>query len=504
MSSYRDDTQETVTASSSTWGRTHELLVEIAKIGTLVLSTIVVSHADTVQISDNVSDRITHVVEDTVAVSNETQGKLYAINTFTDNLKISDRDFSVSHFSDLIIDPISVLDTCIDKVKLVLSDQVRVAENVSDHLVTNSFVSEKFKVRDQIFQTAKSSNAISDIVLISDTVLDNNKLFISDSFKISDQAFGTTHSSVLIQDSLVVEDSVISQRRATEMVSDNLSVLDAFSDKLKAISIDELKVSDRFETQLKTSSIVLDRIKISDKLISIDRNDISETINISDSEHGQRKVFDLVTDSLILSEDFLQNNAQHEILTDQFKISDYVSGTLHATNIIIDTVMIEDDVLGGNVVSDWAWTSNTDSWGMSRYSDFPYDQLVVINGVLHGINAEGVFALDSSQMLNGTVVTPKIDLGEGGLIHPQASYLEYSLSGVDKSLDIAVKTTQSGDELKYTYRLPNENSDQLTNGRVVFGRGLCGRHFSFELNVRADAAQINDLSIDFTKTKRRI
>ena len=89
-------------------------------------------------------------------------------------------------------------------------------------------------------------------------------------------------------------------------------------------------------------------------------------------------------------------------------------------------------------------------------------------------------------------------------MHPIAAYMEYELSGVNKSLQVGVSTTQSGTQQTYFYPLANEVANHLTNGRVLFGRGLRGRHFAFVFNISAESGYINDLSIDMTATKRRV
>lgn len=78
------------------------------------------------------------------------------------------------------------------------------------------------------------------------------------------------------------------------------------------------------------------------------------------------------------------------------------------------------------------------------------------------------------------------------------------MTGDDKQMSIAVTTTQSGQPSTYNYVLPNEVADYLTNGRVVFGRGLRGRHFAFGISIVAKSAKINALALEFTQTTRRI
>ena len=90
------------------------------------------------------------------------------------------------------------------------------------------------------------------------------------------------------------------------------------------------------------------------------------------------------------------------------------------------------------------------------------------------------------------------------IIFATLTFSEYELSGNSKKLEIGVGTTQSGNKQTYYYLLPIEKADYMTNGRILFGRGLRGRHFAFEVKISGEHCYINDLSIDFAATKRRV
>ena len=98
MSNLRDDTQETVTISTSTWSRTRELVVEVAKAATFLLGAVSVSHADTVTIEDEVFDRLRHTVEETAMISESHSDALRAVNLISERAKISDKDLSYTHY----------------------------------------------------------------------------------------------------------------------------------------------------------------------------------------------------------------------------------------------------------------------------------------------------------------------------------------------------------------------------------------------------------------------
>ncbi|WP_308074559.1 hypothetical protein [Neisseria polysaccharea] len=153
-----------------------------------------------------------------------------------------------------------------------------------------------------------------------------------------------------------------------------------------------------------------------------------------------------------------------------------------------------------------AWTANTDNWAVSRYLLDGWRGLAVVDGVLLGLSDEGVFVLDKdagkgAEAVSASVCTGKADIGQGVLAHPLGAYMEYALRG---NAEMLVSTTQDGTVKTYPYRLVDGKTDELTNGRFVFGRGLRGRHFTFELRLSGASAHIHDWRIDAAAVKRRI
>ena len=176
-------------------------------------------------------------------------------------------------------------------------------------------------------------------------------------------------------------------------------------------------------------------------------------------------------------------------------------GKLSAIDLANDVAVLDDDYLFDDTTLGNAWTANTDTWAMSRYSDLPINRLTVINGKLYGESKDGVYQMDvGADIVDASIKTGKIDFGEA-LVHPTSAYLEYELNG---SASMQVQTTQSGKQQSYKYPLPRERADELTNGRILFGRGLRGRHFTFVLNISATHGYLNSLAINALSTKRRI
>ena len=189
------------------------------------------------------------------------------------------------------------------------------------------------------------------------------------------------------------------------------------------------------------------------------------------------------------------------LINDSAIAVDESGGRLIARNLIDNVAVLEDSYLFNGVALGNAWTANTDTWAMSRYSDLPISRLVVINGKLYGESKDGIYQMDTgTDIVDASIKTGKIDFGEA-LVHPTSAYLEYELNG---SASMQVKTTQSGKQQSYKYPLPRERADELTNGRILFGRGLRGRHFTFVLNISATHGYLNSLAINALSTKRRI
>lgn len=130
----------------------------------------------------------------------------------------------------------------------------------------------------------------------------------------------------------------------------------------------------------------------------------------------------------------------------------------------------------------------------------------IAKAAAEGHDFEHVFkvALESHglEYINSKLVTGKVDIGGGILAHPVGAYMEYELS--DSESEMVVSTTQGGNVQSYSYKLIDGKADELTNGRFIFGRGLRGRHFKFELRLNGVSGHIHDLRIDASATKRRI
>ena len=246
---------------------------------------------------------------------------------------------------------------------------------------------------------------------------------------------------------------------------------------------------------------VSDSFKLRDSVVRFVRDTVEDSFRISDEFKKLSTTIELVVESLLFSDQVSGQRKVRSLSESSLSFSESIEGIKRASSSVSELLFLDDEYHDGREIIG-AWTATADGWNMSRYYDFPYEELIVIDGQLYGVTANGIEELkQGSGVVAAQIKTAKLDLGDGGLVHPESMILEYSLDG---NLSVDVVTTQSGYLQKFNYVLQKEPSEYLTNGRVVFGRGLRGRHFEFAVNIEGSTAYINDMVVNITKTKRRI
>lgn len=230
---------------------------------------------------------------------------------------------------------------------------------------------------------------------------------------------------------------------------------------------------------------------------------VTETATGSAESIQSARILYMAESSATASAEAFASQGVPAIATASATASDEAFTQLHAMTMAGDSAVIADQPVFTDGIFGQAWTANTGNWAMSRYAPYGFDHIAAVDGVLFGCNEDGVYRLQGGdETINAHIQTGKLDLGGGRLTHPLGALTEYELA--DGTASMEVTTTQAGTASTYSYPLPPEAADELTNGRFVFGRGLRGRHFSFTLRMNAKRAHINDLSVQTAQTQRRI
>lgn len=446
MTLYRDDIQETIAYSNNTIGKSKAVTEELIRIREDSLYRLSVFSGDVVSIADELVDSAIFPVKDEINVTDRFIGRKSHIDFIHDQIIVSDGFKNRLRAKSLIQDNISSTSTQKDTQRNINIEQLLITENLDTKKYSLSKLNEALKIKENFKAIARFKDSMTDLLDISDTALKLKLRAFTNEYIVYQENYRLKKiSQSMVTDVLKAQDSCVT--RYSDYVVDHVIYLEQYTQRTKA------------------------------------KQRVTDTININELLQQQRK--------------------SQEIINEKLTALDFNQGKNIAKQLINDLVFIEDDYSKEKQYG-YAWTANVDTWAMSRYQDYGFSELAVINGVLYGVAEDGVYQLNAKEHIEGKLVTGQFDLGLGQLVHPLGAYLEYELSGDSRKLEIGVSTTQNGSKQTYYYLLPTEKSDHLTNGRVLFGRGLRGRHFAFELKMSGEQGYINDLSIDVAATKRRV
>lgn len=505
MSSYRDDLQETVVITSNTWAKWKALVVEVMKITVMTTSLIApAALAETIQIEDLVLDRTLQSVIETIQIQDQYGDGLKANSSIQERIKINDHFQDSRIFAETLDDSLAVSVQIKEGMRLLASDQIRIHDQIASTLRANNHLHERLKLNEQYKHRMIGHNLIEDQVQIHDVVNDQFKASIVESIQIRDVVVtDQVHARSQINDHLKVREQYTDVVLRSNLIEEVLAASDHVQEKLRSGLVEQIHIADSIAGIKLSSQVIHDRLNAQDAIFAKVREAIQDSVQVADLFQTNSYLKQSIEESLWIEDAVLAIGNNRNLITDSIIIQDGFNDRLHAQQNIDEWLFAEDDIQDNRSTGN-AWTANVDNWAMSRYSDFNYSSLVVVNGQLIGLNDQGIFVLDGQETVQGEISTGAIDLGKGKLVHPLGAYLEYELSGEDKALSVTVGTTQSGTQQQYTYVMPNEAAQNLTNGRVMFGRGLRGRHFSFTVSVKGSHAYLNDFNIDLTKTNRRV
>jgi hypothetical protein len=441
MSNYRDDTQETIVLSSDAFGKTTSGDVENFSFTETILS------------------KVRHNVEEII--------------------RLGDEDLS--------------------RRKGRLDSELGFADQVIHSVRKFQLIEETFSLGDRTF--VKHADLINENLGLGETQAANYSVFHIEPFKLNDVSISYKTAFNAITEQFKLRDGITALTRSIDLVEESLSFSDSTRDKLKTLIVETLSLGQQLEQHAATKTLVSENFKLNDKVVHIQRDLINEYLILNDEFQKLSDTVELVIETLAFSDQVSGQRTVKTLAESNLGFSELIEGFKHATSSVTELFFLDDEYQDGKDIIG-AWTTTADGWNMSRYYDYPYEQLIVIGEKLYGVTSNGLEELkQGARVVAAQIKTARLDIGAGTLVHPESMILEYSLDG---QLSVDVGTTQSGYLQKFNYVLQKEPSEYLTNGRIAFGRGLRGRHFEFAVNIEGSTAYINDMVVNITKTKRRI
>lgn len=458
--------------------------------------------------------------------------------------KSIDKTFGKKYHSYTLVDEFTALDAVFDDINrrtsATVADSASVVDSITLTKVRNTLVEQAVamddtsiairpKVTEISADVAKAADELSlcaitvvsfDEALASDSVTSAAGAIVNNKAKATDEFICQKTSSVWLNDTVKQSDNhwlkfttltsstalsgdyTPNRLRARQQAVDLATAIDSIDIVQVSVLSDKASASDEVLFSKVAAKLSADDIVASEQWLYVNEQWILDSALITNDLTGAATSRNVTGDTATAT-DFIQFDRGNKtvFLDDKARAFDFVASVMRGFTTVADIAVITDESILPKTDGFSAWTSNTETWAMSRYEGLPVNRLTVINGVVYGESDDGVYRMDiSDEIVSANVTTGKVDFGDG-LVHPSAAYLEYETDG---NIDMQVVTTQSGRAAGYRYLLPRETARNLTNGRILFGRGLRGRHFTFVLNISAKEGYINNLAIEALPTKRRV
>lgn len=507
MATYRDDYTDDIYISDSQWVKQSFKAEETCSLVESTTLRIRFAAYDALTIADSsYADSSVRLMDEMEIGDTATFQKQTTLRT-SDNLKLTDQTSFTR--------------------PIVASEAMTMGDSATLGRKLRPYASEKIAAKDSAAHTARAATTTLERLNISDSMKlgRSQRQTASESIQITDTQATARRLAKAYGDSAKINDTTTYQRKAGNKTTQSFVAKDLARLKIKRNDLqlnDAATVSDSTRLRIKVSlgdsfaaadlslskariklSKVNERIRILDDGHILQRSIVSELAEIRSSAKLRLKARHRATETLLIADSIDREARLRIAFTEAMLLTDNHHSKLSASNKVSEGMLIE-SLLGGLGFSGQLWTANTENWGMSRYYPYTFKQLFTIGDTLYGCNDDGVFQLsktDNSEVIAAKIETGKIDVTDGTLSHPTGAYIEYEVTDGDISMDVT--STQAGSKSTYNYELPKEQAEHLTNGRFIFGKGLRGRHFSFDLNVAAKKAHFNDAKLEILPIRRR-
>lgn len=360
--------------------------------------------------------------------------------------------------------------------------------------------SDTMRVRDTMSSRIRSLTV--EQIGLSETWQNRPVAMALDRVALADSAQHALHASVTASDHVGLTDTA--HLHLLELLQDGLLVVDSTLSRIGSQMRDGLGLSDSAVQSMSAAATMSDGVRLRDRAHWHAEDFGAESVTLAESATQRAVLGNEGSEALVLSDEWIQRMHAVQLAVCAMVLADEARQTLHAVQLASEDVLLGDGVSRGPGAArdaGIAWTAEADGWAMSQWTRFGFDSIANIDGKLVASNADGVFTVGPEE-ITMVLRTAALDMGKGALVHPLYAYLDYRLDG---ALAVTIEQTQNGATVeRYTYALPAEAAEVLTNGRAQFGKGLRGRHFTLEVSAVGNSAHIDHLRILFSPTKRQI
>lgn len=146
-----------------------------------------------------------------------------------------------------------------------------------------------------------------------------------------------------------------------------------------------------------------------------------------------------------------------------------------------------------------AWVLNTESAGLSSYTNYPFNSFAKVAGRYYGLTGAGLYRLDGGTdegaAINSRIRAGMSDFGSRALKNIPDAYVAYTSDGTLLLRTITVNK-RTGEKEAANYRLVPRGASALRENRFQMGRGVQSVDWDFELE-NIDGSDFSLESIEF-------
>ena len=113
---------------------------------------------------------------------------------------------------------------------------------------------------------------------------------------------------------------------------------------------------------------------MTDRSVRVHADTVIDVLQVSDTSNARVRATDTVHDRIVISDQLQSSITFSQHIIEKLAIHDVAKGSLTAKQHLQDYVFI-DDLIPNQPTAGYAWTANADTWAMSRYDSYNYQDL---------------------------------------------------------------------------------------------------------------------------------
>ncbi len=287
----------------------------------------------------------------------------------------------------------------------------------------------------------------------------------------------------------------IAERRA-----DAASAVNATSHRIAVDTSDLAAASNAVQHLARAFTNVIEAARLADLSPRFMFNNVANAATLADAAAPVNRVTALVANAASLVNALLQRARVEALAESSGLATNATATTLRATQAVSEEAYLDTEFFrlpGG------AWTALAQTWGMSRYTNMPFNSIAVADGRTLMFSEAGIYEatgdLDVAAQIAARMEAGIADFGSDKLKRPRYAYAGHTGG------PLAVEVKGESPPETYTYPFPVRDAQFFVPSRAQLGRGLRSRYYQIAVVNQAGARfSLDDLRIIADDTSRRV